>query len=76
MKLRSIPPLAVYVVMGAVVGIESLGIPLPGEIVLIGAAWPQPALAERHVSVIFAGEGHASVTLGAAPLGRDQLDTG
>src|SRR6516164_8834252 len=36
--LHSIPPLAVYVVVGGVVGIESLGIPLPGEIVLVSAA--------------------------------------
>lgn len=36
--LHSIPPLAVYVVVGGVVGIESLGIPLPGEIVLVTAA--------------------------------------
>lgn len=36
--LQSIPPLMVYLVVGAVVGIESLGIPLPGEIVLVSAA--------------------------------------
>jgi membrane protein DedA with SNARE-associated domain len=36
--LQSIPPLAVYLVVGAVVGIESLGVPLPGEIVLVSAA--------------------------------------
>jgi membrane protein DedA with SNARE-associated domain len=36
--LHSIPPLAVYLVVGGVVGIESLGIPLPGEIVLVSAA--------------------------------------
>jgi membrane protein DedA with SNARE-associated domain len=36
--LHSIPPLAVYLVVGAVVGLESLGIPLPGEIVLVSAA--------------------------------------
>lgn len=36
--LQSIPPLAVYGMVGAVVGIESLGIPLPGEIVLVSAA--------------------------------------
>src|SRR6201998_4171687 len=36
--LQSIPPLAVYLVVGGVVGIESLGIPLPGEIVLVSAA--------------------------------------
>src|ERR1700737_1261543 len=36
--LQSIPPLLVYVVVGGVVGIESLGVPLPGEIVLVSAA--------------------------------------
>ncbi|KAA8957640.1 DedA family protein [Mycobacterium sp.] len=36
--LQSIPPLTVYLVVGAVVGLESLGIPLPGEIVLVTAA--------------------------------------
>ncbi|WP_025735265.1 DedA family protein [Mycobacterium genavense] len=36
--LQSIPPLAVYLVLGGVVGVESLGIPLPGEIVLVSAA--------------------------------------
>ncbi|OBG77182.1 hypothetical protein A5714_05575 [Mycobacterium sp. E2462] len=36
--LHSIPPLAVYLVVGGVVGVESLGIPLPGEIVLVTAA--------------------------------------
>jgi membrane protein DedA with SNARE-associated domain len=36
--LQTIPPLAVYLLVGAVVGLESLGIPLPGEIVLVSAA--------------------------------------
>lgn len=36
--LQAIPPLAVYLVVGGVVGMESLGIPLPGEIVLVSAA--------------------------------------
>jgi membrane protein DedA with SNARE-associated domain len=36
--LQSIPPLTVYLAVGVVVGIESLGIPLPGEIVLVSAA--------------------------------------
>jgi membrane protein DedA with SNARE-associated domain len=42
--LQSIPPLTVYVVVGVVVGIESLGVPLPGEIVLVSAA----LLSSRH----------------------------
>ncbi|MDH6246804.1 DedA family protein [Mycobacterium sp. OTB74] len=36
--LQSIPPLAVYLVVGGVIGLESLGIPLPGEIILVTAA--------------------------------------
>src|ERR1700685_2109187 len=42
--LQSIPPLAVYGMVGGVVGVESLGIPLPGEIVLVSAA----LLSSRH----------------------------
>jgi membrane protein DedA with SNARE-associated domain len=42
--LQSIPPLTVYLVVGVVVGMESLGIPLPGEIVLVSAA----LLSSRH----------------------------
>jgi membrane protein DedA with SNARE-associated domain len=36
--LQSIPPILVYLVVGGVVGVESLGVPLPGEIVLVSAA--------------------------------------
>lgn len=36
--LEAIPPLLVYLIVGFVIGIESLGIPLPGEIVLVSAA--------------------------------------
>jgi len=36
--LQSIPPLLVYLLVGGVIGIESLGIPLPGEVMLVGAA--------------------------------------
>jgi membrane protein DedA with SNARE-associated domain len=36
--LESIPPLLVYVVVAAVIGLESLGVPLPGEIMLVSAA--------------------------------------
>lgn len=36
--LGSIPPIAVYLTVGLVIGIESLGIPLPGEIALVSAA--------------------------------------
>lgn len=36
--LASILPLAVYVTVGLIIGMESLGIPLPGEIALVTAA--------------------------------------
>jgi membrane protein DedA with SNARE-associated domain len=36
--LTSIPPLAVYLTVGIIIGLESLGIPLPGEIALVTAA--------------------------------------
>ncbi|MGV9294596.1 MULTISPECIES: DedA family protein [Amycolatopsis] len=36
--LEAIPPLSVYLLVGLVVMVESLGIPLPGEIVLVSAA--------------------------------------
>ncbi|OMC04033.1 hypothetical protein A5735_06415 [Mycolicibacter heraklionensis] len=42
--LYSIPPLLVYLLVGAVIGIESLGVPLPGELMLVGAA----LLSSRH----------------------------
>jgi len=42
--LTTIPPIAVYLLVGLVVGVESLGIPLPGEIVLVGAS----ILSSRH----------------------------
>ncbi|MEU6199150.1 DedA family protein [Streptomyces sp. NPDC047061] len=36
--LDSVPAVAVYAVVALVIGLESLGIPLPGEIVLVSAA--------------------------------------
>jgi len=36
--LEAIPPLLVYLIVAGVIGIESLGIPFPGEIVLVSAA--------------------------------------
>lgn len=56
--LQSVPPLAVYGMVGAVVGVESLGIPLPGEIVLVSAA----LLSSRHeLAVNPVGVGAAAV---------------
>ncbi|GAB3483009.1 DedA family protein [Amycolatopsis cihanbeyliensis] len=45
--LATIPAVGVYLVVAGVVGLESLGIPLPGELVLITAA----LLAGRHTGV-------------------------
>jgi membrane protein DedA with SNARE-associated domain len=42
--LTSIPPLAVYLLVGLVIGLESMGIPLPGEVILVSSA----LLASRH----------------------------
>jgi membrane protein DedA with SNARE-associated domain len=36
--LSAFPPLVVYLLVGLIVGVESMGIPLPGEITLISAA--------------------------------------
>jgi membrane protein DedA with SNARE-associated domain len=47
--LEAIPPLVVYLLVGGVVGIESLGIPFPGEIVLISAA----LLASQHTIAVY-----------------------
>lgn len=56
--LESIPPLLVYVVVGAVIGLESLGIPLPGEIMLVSAA----LLSSHHdIAVNPVGVGAAAV---------------
>jgi membrane protein DedA with SNARE-associated domain len=59
--LETIPPFAVYLVVGVVIGLESLGIPLPGEIALVSAA----LLASRHtLDVNPVGVG-AAATIGA-----------
>lgn len=42
--LQAIPPLLVYLIVGGIVGVESMGVPLPGEIVLVSAS----LLSSRH----------------------------
>ncbi|WP_326613070.1 DedA family protein [Streptomyces scopuliridis] len=42
--LETIPAVSVYLLVGVVIGLESLGIPLPGEIVLVSSA----LLASQH----------------------------
>jgi membrane protein DedA with SNARE-associated domain len=36
--LSALPPVLIYLVVGGVIGVESLGIPLPGEIALVSAS--------------------------------------
>lgn len=59
--LATIPPIAVYVVVAVVIGVESLGIPLPGEIALVSAA----LLASRHTLDINPVAVGAAATIGA-----------
>jgi membrane protein DedA with SNARE-associated domain len=59
--LQSIPPFAVYIVVGTIIGLESLGIPLPGEIALVSAA----LLASRHTLDISPVGVGAAATIGA-----------
>jgi membrane protein DedA with SNARE-associated domain len=51
--LEAIPPLSVYLLVGLVIMIESLGIPLPGEIVLVSAALL--ASQQHHLSPLWIG---------------------
>lgn len=44
--LLGVPPVLVYLLVGGVVGLESLGIPLPGEVVMVAAA----VMSARHGS--------------------------
>jgi membrane protein DedA with SNARE-associated domain len=59
--LITIPPLAVYLVVGLVVGVESLGVPLPGEIVLVTAA----LMSSRHELDVAPGWIALAATAGA-----------
>jgi membrane protein DedA with SNARE-associated domain len=52
--LQTIPPISVYLLVGLVIGLESLGIPLPGEIILVGAALMS---SQGHVSPWLVGAG-------------------
>ncbi|MEV6525845.1 DedA family protein [Longispora sp. NPDC051575] len=36
--LDGLPPMVVYLIVGAIIGVESMGIPLPGEVVLVSAS--------------------------------------
>jgi membrane protein DedA with SNARE-associated domain len=63
--LDGVPPVAVYLMVGLVVGVESLGIPLPGEIVLMTAALLS---SQGHVNPWLVG---ASAIIGA--VGGDSI---
>ncbi|MFH9586152.1 DedA family protein [Streptomyces luteogriseus] len=58
--LETVPAVAVYALVGLVIGLESLGIPLPGEIILVSSA----LLASQHgeIDPVVLG---ASATAGA-----------
>lgn len=45
--LQTVPSLLVYLTVAGVIGLESLGVPLPGEIVLVSAA----LLSSRHLGI-------------------------
>ncbi|WP_069174185.1 DedA family protein [Streptomyces griseus] len=45
--LETIPAVSIYLLVGVVIGLESLGIPLPGEIILVSSA----LLASQHGEV-------------------------
>jgi membrane protein DedA with SNARE-associated domain len=45
--LDTVPAVAVYALVGLVIGLESLGIPLPGEIILVSAA----LLSSQHADI-------------------------
>jgi membrane protein DedA with SNARE-associated domain len=74
--LQTIPPLAVYLVVGVVIGLESLGIPLPGEIALVSAA----LLASRHtldINPVAVGASATVARSSATPSGtRSAIATG
>jgi len=59
--LQTVPPVAVYLIVGTVIGLESLGIPLPGEIALVSAA----LLSSRHTLDINPVGVGAAATIGA-----------
>src|SRR2546421_12360379 len=59
--LQSIPPEVVYLIVGLMIMVESLGIPVPGEIALVTAA----VLATQHKAGLAPGWIAASSSAGA-----------
>jgi membrane protein DedA with SNARE-associated domain len=61
--LEHVPALLIYLMVGGVIGIESLGIPLPGEIVLVSAALLSASA--HHISPLWIGvAGSAGAIIG------------
>ena len=61
--LEHIPALSIYLLVGGVIGIESLGVPLPGEIVLVSAALLSAS--QHHISPVWVGvAGSAGAIIG------------
>lgn len=61
--LEHIPALAIYLLVGGVIGIESLGIPFPGEIVLVSAALLSAS--QHHINPVWVGvAGSAGAIIG------------
>lgn len=56
--LESIPPLVIYLSVGLIIGLESVGIPLPGEIMLVSAGVAaSQGLADPVLLGVFAASG-------------------
>ncbi|MEV6611847.1 DedA family protein [Kutzneria sp. NPDC051319] len=77
--IAAIPPLAVYVTIGLIVMIESLGIPIPGEIALVSATlltihpssaveWEYIAIAASAGAIIGDSIGYSIGRKGGKPL--------
>ena len=66
--LHTIPHAWIYVLVGLVIGLESLGIPLPGEIVLVSAAL---LAAQDIVSPVWVGACASAGAIGSDAMGAD-----
>lgn len=66
--LETIPAIAVYIVVGLIIGLESMGIPLPGEVTLISAAL-LAATHPEHISWIGVAIGASSGAILGDSLG-------
>jgi membrane protein DedA with SNARE-associated domain len=53
--LDALPPLVLYLMVALVIGVESMGVPLPGEIALVSASVLAASEAGRDVSIWWVG---------------------